>query len=107
MLESALAIPSIVAVAFILLWALVAGVTNIRLAAQAHDLARGLARGEAAASLIARSAQALPGSQVQIDDRGDLIGVTVSKDLRAQAPILDGLGITLEQSAVAPREGGR
>lgn len=104
-LESALAIPSLIAVAFILLWALVAGTTNVRLAAVAHDVARGLARGEAAAELIARSTAGLPDAQVRIEDRGDLVGVTVSKDMRASMPILDGLGVTLEQSAVAPREG--
>ncbi len=106
-LESALAIPSLIAVAFVLLWGLVIGMSNVRLAAAAHDMARGLARGEAAEQLVARAAAQLPGSQVTIDANGDLVAVTIRQDVMAPGGLLAGRGLTLEQGAVAPRELGQ
>ena len=103
-LETALAIPSLLLVALVLLWGVLAGATNVQLAAAANQVARGLARGEAAEALVSQVTARLSGAQVLVDERGDLVEVTVREQVSGPGSLFGMLDTTLEQRATALRE---
>ena len=77
--ELALGIPLLLAVTVVLVWLLALGLAQVRTVDAAREIARGLARGESAASaeLIGRRV-APSGAHVDITADGDLVKVTVT-----------------------------
>ncbi len=104
LLETALAIPVLLAVAAALAWCLSLAVTTAALGDAARTVARELARGQAPDAALGSARAALPAARVVIRQEGDLVVVVAEQDVSAPVPIIDGLAITLRQSVSVPRE---
>lgn len=87
-----------------MIWCLLIGLTNVRMAAAANEIARGLARGEPPAELIARVTSQLPNAAVDVSTDGGMASVVVSRPMAAGLPLLSGLGLTVRQAATVPLE---
>jgi hypothetical protein len=103
-LETALAIPVLVAVAAALVWAVALTTTSLALADAARAAARDLARGVTAAEAVNRAEGMVPDSRLEVVDRGDAIVVVARADVTAPLPVLSGLVVPLEQQVAVPRE---
>lgn len=101
--ETALSIPALLMVALVLLWGLLAGSMNVRLAVAANDLARDLARGTSAEEALGRFHTQLPQAEVSIDDQAEMVHVIVRRNVATPLSAL-GQDVMLEQQAVAMRE---
>lgn len=77
--ELALGIPLLLAVTVALVWLLSLSLAQVRAVDAAREIARGVARGESAASaeLLGRRV-APPGARFEITTEGDLVRVTVT-----------------------------
>ena len=104
LLETALAIPLLMAVAVALAWGLSLAATSASLGDAARNAARALARGEAGQQVLDRARASAPGAQVSIVDAGTDVAVVISRDVSPPVPILGGLSITVTQRVVIPRE---
>ena len=104
LLETALAIPLLVAVTVALAWGLSLAGTSLALGDAARTAARGLARGEPPSDVLARARAAVPAARVSIMGAGDAVAVVVDEDVTAPVPILRGLSITLTSRVAVPRE---
>jgi hypothetical protein len=98
-LETAIAIPALVAVAAALVWAL--GIAGASLAVQdaTRHAARELARGASEADVRTVLAQWQPDAEVGIERQGDFVVVTIRRDVAVPAGLLSGLSVPVQQSA--------
>lgn len=103
-LETAIAVPVLVTVGAILLWALSLGVTSLALAGHARDVARAIARGESSEAAIAQVVQGEPRARVLIREADGAVFVSVREVVSIPLPLFGGLDMTLVHDAVAPRE---
>lgn len=104
--ELATIAPFGVAFAFLLLWIVSLGVTQVRLADASRESARLIARGESssAAQEIARR-QSPPGATVRVRSDGEAVVVTVRVRSRMPLPFFAGIGSrTMESTSVAAKE---
>jgi hypothetical protein len=104
LLETALAIPLLVAVTCALCWGVLVGAATLTIGDAARSAARDLARGETVASVLARAQAAVPGAQIRIADEGELVAVVISEKVTAPVPILRGIAVTVTQHVAVPRE---
>ena len=103
-LETAIAVPVLVAIAAMMLWAMGLGVTSLALASQARDVARAIARGESNESAISGVAKGRPKARVLVSESGGIVSVSVLEAVSIPLPLFDGLEMTIEQGAAARRE---
>ncbi|MEE1829252.1 TadE family type IV pilus minor pilin [Streptomyces sp. BE20] len=101
--ETAVALPALVLLAAMLVWAVLAAGAQVRCVDAAREGARAAARGEADAAGIAR-AVAPPGAEVRIDLAADTVRVTVDAPSTAPGGLGSVLSVRLGAAAVAARE---
>ncbi len=104
MLETALAIPLLMAVSVALAWGLSLAATSAALGDAARNAARSLARGEDAPEVMDRARAEAPGADIAVDESAGGLTVVISRDVAAPVPILDGLSVTITQHVVVTRE---
>lgn len=104
MLETALAIPLLVAVAVALAWGLSLAATSAKLGDAARNAARSIARGEAGPEVLERTRAQVPGADVTVDASASGTEVVVSRGVGAPVPLLSGLTITITQRVVVTSE---
>jgi len=104
LLETALAIPLLAAVAVALAWGVSLGATTMLLGDAARQVARDVARGVAVAEAIAAARESAPGASIEVVGEGASVMVVADQRVSAPVPILNGIGVTLSQRVVIPRE---
>lgn len=104
LLETALAIPFLLAIGVALLWGLSVGSTILALSGTAHEAARAVARGDSPASVAALAAAGAPRAQVEVAEGSDLVSVALSQQVSIPLPLLEGFRMTVHRSATAARE---
>lgn len=104
LLETALAIPLLVAVTAAMCWGVTVAGATLKVGDAARSAARDLARGETLAAVVDRAHTAVPGAEIRIADEGDVVAVIVSEEVTAPVPILNGLSVTVSQRVAVPRE---
>jgi hypothetical protein len=104
--ELATIAPFAVAFAFLLLWVVSLGLTQVRLADASREAARMIARGEAVpeAEKVARD-HAPDGAKVSVDKESGTVTVTVTARSRMPLPYFSGVGSReMDSSSVAAVE---
>lgn len=104
LLETALAIPLLAAVAIALAWGISLTATTMALGDAARQVAREVARGVTVPVAIAGAQGAAPGATVQVVGEGSTVVVIVAQEVSAPVPILRGISVTLSQRVAIPRE---
>lgn len=104
LLETALAVPLLMAVAVALAWGLSLATTSAALGDAARTAARSLARGEDLEEVLDRARAAVPGAQVVVDESGAETTVLVRVDVSPPVPMLQGVSMTLAERVAIPRE---
>lgn len=104
LLETALAIPLLVAVTVALAWGLSIGATAMALGDAARLVARDVARGVAIDEAVAAAQGAVPDASIRVDDGGASVTVEVAQAVSAPVPVLRGITVPLMQRVVVPRE---
>jgi len=104
LLETAIAIPLLIAVALALAWALSLGSTALRLADTARQVAREIARGVPAADAIAAAQDSAPGAVVRVVAEGSTVTVVAERTVTAPVPVLRDLSVPLRQAVSIPAE---
>ena len=103
-LETAIAVPVLVVITAMMLWAMGFGVTSLALASQARDVARAIARGESSEAAAAGVAKGRPNARVLIREAGGIVTVSVLEVVSIPLPLFEGLEMTITQDAAARRE---
>ena len=95
-----------VALAFLLLWIVSLGLTQVRLADGSRESARMLARGESTAAATAMARRHAPGrATVEVTTADGTVSVTVGTRSRMPIPFFSGIGSrSLESTSVAAQE---
>lgn len=104
--ELATIAPFAVAFAFLLLWVVSLGFTQVRIADASREAARMVARGDtiSAAKDVARR-QAPAGAHITVDSTRGLVTVTVTTRSRMPVPFFSGIGArTMKSASVAAQE---
>ncbi|MCX4754269.1 TadE family type IV pilus minor pilin [Kitasatospora purpeofusca] len=101
--ETAVALPALVLLAALLVWAVLAAAAQLRCVDAAREGARAAARGEADAVGVARAA-APPGAAVLVDLAPDTVRVTVDAPYGAPGRFAEVLAVRVGATAVAARE---
>ncbi len=104
LLETALAIPMLTAVALALVWGISLAATSMALGDTARSAARDLARGESMAVVLERARSQAPGASIRVEDAGESVLVIVDREVAAPVPILRGISVTVHQQVAIPRE---
>lgn len=104
LLETAVAIPLLLAVAVALAWAISLTATTLALGDAARQVARDVARGVAVSAAIETAQATAPGASLQVTADGDFVVVLADKQVPAPTPILSGITVTLSQRVAIPRE---
>ncbi|AWB91005.1 TadE family type IV pilus minor pilin [Aeromicrobium chenweiae] len=95
-----------VAFAFLLLWVVSLGLTQVRLADASRESARMIARGEPTSSAETAARRHAPdGATVRVGEEGGAVVVTVSARSRMPLPFFSGIGSrTMTSTSVAALE---
>ena len=95
-----------VALAFLLLWIVSLGLTQVRLADASRESARMIARGESTAAATAMARHHAPGrATVEVTTSRGAVSVTVATRSRMPIPFFSGIGSrSLESTSVAAQE---
>ena len=104
LLETALAVPLLMAVAVALAWGLSLAGTSAALGDAARTAARALARGEAPDDVLAQARGDAPAAEVTVEHGDGIVTVVLRQEVSAPVPVLDGLSVTIEQRVAVPRE---
>jgi hypothetical protein len=104
LVETAIAIPALIAVCMMLMAVLAIGVTTLALGDTARDAARALARGEHISTVKQAAEEASPKAAVSFQHIGSVIAVDIEQTLHLPGPILDSLQWTVRRSATAALE---
>lgn len=104
LVETAIAIPALIAVCMMLLAVLAVGATTLALGDTARDAARSLARGEQIATVRQAAEEASPKAAVSIGHIGSVITVDIEQRLHLPGPILESLQWTVRRSATTALE---
>lgn len=102
--EAAIAIPVLLAVAMTLSWGVALGGTALGLSDAARQVARDLARGVDASTAIDAVHETFPDAHVDVRMLDQSAQVVVMQDVAGPSPLLSGLHVTLTQSVRVPRE---
>lgn len=104
LLETALAIPLLAAVAIALAWGISLTATTMALGDAARQVARDVARGVTIDAAVAAAHGVAPGAMIRVDGDSASVVVVVDKEVSAPVPILRGISVTLSQRVAIPRE---
>ena len=104
LLETALAIPLLAAVAVALAWGISLGATSMALGDAARLAAREIARGVDVSVAVAAAQAEVPAADVQVEEEGGSVIVIAVQDVAPPGPLLTGLAVTLSQRVAVPRE---
>jgi short subunit fatty acids transporter len=104
LLETALALPLLAAVAIALAWGISLTATTMALGDAARQVARDVARGVDAHVAVAAAQGVAPGATIRVDGDSASVVVVVDKEVSAPVPILSGISVTLSQRVAIPRE---
>lgn len=104
LLETAIAIPMLAAVAAALAWAISIGGTALSLGDAVRSAARELARGEAQGAVLDRARAAEPAAVFDVAVVDGQIEVSAVRSVAPPFPLLDGLAVTVRQQAAVPAE---
>lgn len=104
LVETAIAVPVLVAVTAMMLWGLGLGATALSLADGARDVARAIARGESSEAAVSRAARTTPNAHFAVSESGGAVRVSLTQVVSIPLPLFDGLELTLRQDAAAARE---
>ena len=104
LLETALAIPLLAAVAVALAWGISLGATSMALGDAARLAAREIARGVDVSVALAAAQAEVPAADVQVAEEGGSVVVIAVQDVRPPGPLLSGLAVTLSQRVAVPQE---
>ena len=104
LLETAIAIPLLIAVALALAWALSLGSPAMGLADAARHAAREIARGVPAADAVAAAQGAAPDAVIRVVAEGSMVTVVAETTVTAPVPVLRDLAVPLRQSVTIPAE---
>jgi hypothetical protein len=104
LLEAALAIPLLAAVAVALAWGISLTGTSMALGDAARQVARDVARGVSVPAAVAAAQGLAPGASVQVLADGSEVVVVADQEVSAPGPILGGISVTLSERVVIPRE---
>ena len=104
LLETALAIPLLMAVAVALSWAVALGGRSMVLGDAARQVARDISRGVPSGSAVAAASAVAPEALVQVHSDGGSVVVIATSDVTAPVPILSGISVTLRHEVVVPQE---
>jgi hypothetical protein len=102
--ETAVAIPMLLAIAGVALWGLGAGAAAIEVSDAGRTAARDLARGAAQEQVVERINSTIPDSRVEIRATGGEVIVTVHRKFNIPLPLLHDVGLDLSSTYVAPLE---
>lgn len=103
-LETAIAIPVLLAVAMIGVWCIAVAVGAVRVHDAARSAARSLARGDSLSQARELAHQTAPAAAFECDFSEDAVRVTAKERVAASLPLLSSVGITIERTVVAPLE---
>ncbi|GAA4855446.1 TadE family type IV pilus minor pilin [Kitasatospora terrestris] len=101
--ETAVALPALVLLAAMLIWAIVAAAAQIRCVDAARVGARAAARGDTDAVSVALAA-APAGAEVRVEQAAETVRVTVEAPCPGPGRLGTALSVRLSASAVAARE---
>lgn len=104
LLETALAIPLLMAVAVALSWAVALGGRSMVLGDAARQVARDISRGVPSGAAVAAASVVAPEAQLQVQSDGGSVVVIATSDVTAPVPILSGISVTLRHQVVVPQE---
>jgi hypothetical protein len=104
--ELATVAPFVVALAFLLLWVISLGFTQVRIADASREAARMVARGDAAGDAKDVALHQSPhGARVTVRSAKGFVTVTVTARSRMPVPFFSGIGArTMTSSSVAAQE---
>ena len=102
--EAAIAIPLLAAVAICLAWSLSLASTSFALGDAARQAARDIARGVDADAAVDAATGTAPDTQISVDAGGDPVVVVAHRTVTLPVPILEGISVDLVQRVAVPRE---
>lgn len=102
--ESAIAMPALIAVTAALMWLIGVGVVHARVDEAAFSAARLAARGGTGEAVREQVLSRLPGATVEIEQSPDAVKVTVTQRLVGDVPLLRVVDHPVSVSAVVPLE---
>jgi hypothetical protein len=105
-IETAVAIPALVAITLALLWIISLGITHVRVDEAAYSAARLAARGVSEDSVRLAVQSRLSSAEVEMTSDADTVSVTVTDYVLEDVPILQGLTTPISVTAIVAREDG-
>lgn len=104
--ETAVVLPFVVAVAFVLVWVVSLGITQVRLVDATREAARMSARGDEPVKVREAAETMVPdGARITVEDDGVSTTVRISVDEQLSVPMFDQLPpVRLEAEAVSANE---
>jgi len=104
LLETAIAIPILLAVAAALAWVLSLVGATLALQEAARQVARDVARGVEVQTAIGSAEATYPGAVVTLENADGRVTVLARREVLAPVPILSGLSVPLRQQVTMPEE---
>jgi len=104
LLETAIAIPLLLAVTVGLAWSISLAGTSLALGDAVRQVARDVARGVPADAALDSARSAAPGAELRIDDADGQVVVVADQRVTAPVPVLRGISVTLSQRVTVPHE---
>ncbi len=102
--ETAVAIPLLLAIAGVALWGLAAGAAAIEVSDVGRTAARELARGVSEEQVMEHINSAIPESRIEMRATSGEVIVTVHRRFNIPLPLLSDIGLDLSSTYVAPLE---
>lgn len=100
--ETAIAIPALFAVALVLAWAVSLAGTALTLGDAVRQAARDVARGVGTDTALAAAQQRAPGARIQVTAGAGTVLVTADQDVTA--PVITSITVTVHQQVAVPAE---
>jgi len=104
LLEAAIAIPMLLAVALCLAWAVSLAATSLALGDVVRQSARDAARGVPIGEALDSARAAAPGALLRVVHEDDAMVVLAEQQVRAPGPVLEGISVTVTQRVAVPVE---
>lgn len=104
LLETAIAIPVLVAVAAALAWAVSLAGTAMSLGDAVRQAAREMARGVPVGEALDAARVAAPGAKLRVDQEEGRVVVVAQEQVGAPGPLLQGISVTVTQRVAVPAE---
>lgn len=101
-IETAIAIPVLMAVAVLLAWAVSLGATSLALGDAVRQVARDIARGVDPQSALDAVRSIAPDARFVIETAGGTVRVVADKSV--SAPVIDAVTVTVHQQVALPKE---